>query len=99
MAVSNIFSVIEMGTIPIVVDRVLTDQSITFAQRMPAWLENAAASLNDVDRSSLLSVMMILIPSLFLFKGLSVFGQRYLIALTSQGVAKDTQDKIYKKLC
>lgn len=98
MLAGNLFSVAELGTIPIVIDRVLTDQAIRFAQPMPAWVEEGVRAINGIDRVWLLQAMVIFVPCMFLVKGLALFGQSYLMNKTAQGLAKDLQDRIYEKL-
>jgi ATP-binding cassette, subfamily B, bacterial MsbA len=98
MGLSSLLSIAEMGTVPIILDRILSDQEITFIQKMPTWLEDAVVQLNGMDRIALLNIMVLVIPSLFFVKGFSIFGKGYLIARVSQGVSKDLQDQIYEKI-
>jgi len=98
MGLTSLFSVLEMGTIPIILDRVLSNQEITFIQQMPDWIMVWVSQINQMDRLGLLQIIVMVIPGLFLIKGVSLFGKNYLIAKVAQGVAKDMQDAIYKKI-
>ncbi len=99
MVVSTLFSGIQLGVIAPLVDNVFTGKGISFANpNLPVAIKGAIAKINLITPLQLLRIMIVLIPLLFLLKGVADFGKNYLMSDVSQRVVRDIRNRLYQRL-
>ena len=97
MGVSTIFEGASLGMIIPLSDRVLTNKSIVIPGKLPPFLTTIIEKLNSIEPLVFLKFMVIFVPLLFLFKGIFIFLQDYLMNVAGQGVVRDVRNKLYGK--
>ncbi len=99
MVVSTLFSGIQLGMIVPLVDNVFTGKSISFANpNLPAVVKGAIERINLITPLQLLSIMIVLLPLLFLLKGVADFSKNYLMSDVSHRVVRDIRDRLYQRI-
>lgn len=97
MGVSTIFEGASLGMIGPLTDRVFTNKEIVFPGNLPPFLITIIDKLNSIDALVFLKYMIIFMPILFLFKGIFLFLQDFLMNVTGQGVVRQVRNRIYEK--
>jgi len=97
MGVSTIFEGASLGMIIPLSDRVLTNKPIVIPGKLPPFLTTIIEKLNSIEPLVFLKFMVIFVPLLFLFKGIFIFLQDYLMNVAGQGVVRDVRNKLYGK--
>jgi len=100
MVLSTIFSASPLGLIIPLVDKIITGKDIIVPTgvTMPHVLEMLIQKINALPALKLLNILSITVIALFLFKGIFVFLQTYLMVDVSQRIIRDLKNKLYKKL-
>ena len=97
MGVSTLFEGASLGMIVPLSDRVLTNKPIVIPGKLPQFLSSIIEKFNSIEPLAFLKFMIIFVPLLFLFKGLFVFLQDYLMNIVGQGVVRDVRNNLYGK--
>ncbi|MFH1519256.1 MAG: ABC transporter ATP-binding protein [Candidatus Omnitrophota bacterium] len=97
MGISTIFEGASLGMIVPLSDRVLTNKPIVIPGKLPSVLSAIVEKFNSIEPLAFLKFIIIFIPLLFLFKGLFIFLQDYLMNIVGQGVVRDVRNSLYKK--
>jgi subfamily B ATP-binding cassette protein MsbA len=98
MGVSTIFNGISLGMIVPLSDRVLTNEKIIVPVHLPPFLAQLIEKINSASPLVVLKIMAVGVVILFLFKGLFIFLQNYLMNVVGQGVVREVRNKLYEKL-
>jgi subfamily B ATP-binding cassette protein MsbA len=98
MGVSTLFDGISLGMIIPLSDRVLTNKKIIVPVDLPPFLSQLIERLNLLPPMKVLRIMAVSLVILFLFKGIFIFLQNYLMNMVGQGVVREVRDKLYAKL-
>lgn len=98
MGVTTLFNGVSLGMIVPLSDRVLTNKEIIVPTQLPPFLADFVEHLNALPPYTILKSMAIGIMMLFLFKGIALFLQNYLMSVVGQACVRDVRNKIYAKL-
>ncbi len=97
MGVSAIFEGVSLGMIMPLVDRVFTNKKIIIPGELPQFLSGIVEKLNSIKPLDLLGYIIIFIPVLFLFKGIFLILQDYLMNAIGEGVVRRVRNELYLK--
>lgn len=98
MLVSTLFDGVSLGILVPLADRVLNNKEITITNTsLPPRIEQTIAGINAMSPLRLLNIMAVAIVVLFLFKGIFLFLQSYLMTDVSQRVIRDARNRLYRK--
>lgn len=97
MAASSLLGGVQLGAIFPLADRIVTNRVIPVPGWMPGWLAGFVGWLNHVDPLKMLTVFTLLIPFLFLLKGLFEFWQTIYMSDTAQRVIRDLRQALFDK--
>jgi subfamily B ATP-binding cassette protein MsbA len=98
MLVSTIFDGVSLGMLVPLADRVLNNKEIIITSTtLPPAITEAVARINKTPPLTLLNIMAVLILIVFLFKGIFLFFQSYLMTDVSQRVIRDVRNSLYRK--
>ncbi|MDD5669489.1 MAG: ABC transporter ATP-binding protein [Candidatus Omnitrophica bacterium] len=98
MALSSLFDWVSIAMIVPVVDKVFNKGTIIFPVKMPPAIDSIVRSINAVPQLELLNYLMIVIPILFLFKGIFNFLYSYYMSDIGQLCVRDIRSRLYEKI-
>ncbi len=98
MGISTIFEGVSLGMIIPMADRILTNKEIVIPGKLPHFLILIVNKLNSLEPLTFLKLILILLPLLFLVKGLILFVQDYLMSIVGNGAVRDARNQLYAKL-
>ena len=97
MVGSTLLNGIQTGSLIPLADRIVSNRPIPTPDWLPAWLSALAAWLNTISPATLLTVFAVIIPFLFLFKGIFEFLQTFYMNDAAQRVIRDLRQKMFDK--
>ena len=98
MLASALFDGVSLGMLVPLADRVLNNKEIIVTDTpLPPIIKDTIARINATPPLTLLNIMAALILVLFLFKGIFLFLQSYLMTDVSQRVIRDARNSLYRK--
>ena len=97
MAGSTLLNGVQTGSLIPLADRIVSNRSVPTPAWLPGWLAALAAWFNAISPSTLLTAFALLIPFLFLFKGLFEFLQTFYMNDAAQRVIRDLRQKMFDK--
>jgi len=99
MGIVTVLDVFRLSAIVPVVDRVFTNQPITFTRgKLPLLLENILTQLNSLSPLKVLYLLLIVIPIALLIRAVFEYLQSYIMSDVGQKVIRDVKNQIYAKL-
>jgi len=98
MMVSTIFGGISLGMIVPLSDRVLTNKKIIIPHNIPHFISVIINKLNSLEPMHVLKLMAVVLIIVFIFKGVALFFQNYLMSIVGQRCIKDVRNTLYKKM-
>jgi subfamily B ATP-binding cassette protein MsbA len=99
MGMVTLLDVFRLSAIVPVVDRVFTNQPITFTHgKLPLFLENILNQLNSLAPLKVLYLLLIVIPIALIIRAVFEFLQSYIMSDVGQKVIRDVRDLVYDKL-
>lgn len=98
MAVSSLLSGIQLGALFPLADRIVTNRAIPVAAWFPEWLVGLVNWLNTIPPLSMLTMLAVVIPFLFLFKGLFEIWQSFYMNDASQRLIRDLRQALFDRL-
>lgn len=97
MAFSALFDGVSLAMMVPLADKVLTDKKIIIPAKLPHFVSNFIATLNNTSPALLLNYLAVAIIVLFILKGLFGFLQSYFMSDIGQKVVRDIRDQVYRK--
>lgn len=98
MLISTLFDGVSLGLLVPLADRVLNNKEIIITNTsLPPTVEDMITKVNATPPLTLLNIMVVVILVLFLFKGIFLFLQSYLMTDVSQRVIRDARNSLYRK--
>lgn len=97
MVASSLLGGIQLGAIFPLADRIVTNRAIPVPGWLPGWLAGFVGWLNQVEPLTMLTVFSVLIPFLFLLKGLFTFWQTIYMNDAAQRVIRDLRQTLFDK--
>jgi len=98
MGFSTIFDGASLSMIVPVSDKILSNKKIILPENVPGFVKHWVDVINSFDAQTLLYWVSIAVIFIFLFKGIFLFLQGYLMNLISQRSVRDVRNNIYAKL-
>jgi len=98
MGFSTLFDGISLSMIVPVTDKIMTNKQIVIPTELPLFLNNFIQKINSLESLQLLRLMIILIPILFLLKGVFNFFQSFFMSDIGQKVVRDIRFALYSHL-
>ncbi|MCX5714412.1 MAG: ABC transporter ATP-binding protein, partial [Candidatus Omnitrophica bacterium] len=98
MAFSAVFDGVSLAMMVPLADKILTNKQIIIPAKLPVFLANFVAQINNIAPAVLLNYMAVAIIILFFLKGVFNFLQSYLMSDIGQKVVRDIKSKLYAKL-
>ncbi|MCX5696635.1 MAG: ABC transporter ATP-binding protein [Candidatus Omnitrophica bacterium] len=98
MAFSAAFDGVSLAMMVPLADKILTNKQIIIPAKLPVFLANFVAQINNTPPAVLLNYMAVAIIILFFLKGIFNFLQSYLMSDIGQKVVRDIKSKLYTKL-
>jgi len=97
MLCSTIFDGVSMGMIVPFSDKILSNSKIVVPTRLPLFIEDFIARVNDMSQLSLLYWMAGFLVVLFILKGFFSYMQSTLMSDVGQRVMRDIRSRLYAK--
>jgi subfamily B ATP-binding cassette protein MsbA len=97
MVVSSLLNGVQLGAIFPLADRIVTNQAIPVPLWLPGWLASIVTWLNQVQPLSMLTMLAVAIPFLFLVKGLFEIWQTFYMNDAAQRVIRDLRQALFDK--
>ena len=97
MGFSAIFDGASLSMIVPVSDKVLTNKKIIIPGNAPDFIQQAINHINSLSPMYMLKIVAIVILGIFLFKGVLMFFQNFIMNIISQRVVRDVRNSIYRK--
>ena len=97
MGVSTLFGGISLGMIVPLADRALTNKKIIIPVEVPVFLSSLIEKLNNIPPLTILKGIAVILPILFLLKGIFFFLQNYFMNMAGQAAVKGIRNRLYKK--
>lgn len=94
---STLLNGVQIGAFIPLADRVITSRQIPIPPWLPGWLAGLVQWFNGVSPMKLATAFAIIIPILFLFKGLCEFLQTFYMNDVSQRVIRDLRQTMFDK--
>ncbi|RKY39468.1 MAG: hypothetical protein DRP75_02100 [Candidatus Omnitrophota bacterium] len=91
------FSGISLGIVAPLVDKIFSHREIVITRSLPPFLNHFLFKINALSPSELLSAVILLLPLLFVLKGIFVFTQTFLMSSVGQRVIRDIRNEVYRK--
>ncbi len=99
MGVVTFFDIFRLSAIVPLVDRIFTNQTITFADaKLPLFLQNILSKLNSLEPLQVLYLMLWVVPGALVIRAIFEFWQSYLMSDVGQKVIRDARNLIYGKI-
>jgi len=98
MAISSIFEGVQFSLIVPLMDRIFADKPIVPLQKVPLFLENTIAYLNQIDRKELLWLLSGWVFGVMLLKNFVTFWYGFIMNTISQRVIQDVRNQLYSKI-
>ena len=98
MAVSSVLNGIQLGALFPLADRIVTNRAIPAASWFPAWLVGLVNWLNTIEPRTMLTMLAVAIPFLFLLKGLFEIWQNFYMNDAAQRVIRDLRQALFDRL-
>ncbi len=95
MVGSTVLNGVQLGSVFVLADRIVTDEIIPNPAWLPHWLLGVVDWLNHADRVPLVGFFACTIPVLFLLKGLCDFWQSFFMTDTAQRVIRDLRQRLF----
>jgi len=95
MVGSTLLSGVQTGALIPLIDRIATNRQILIPAWLPGWVAAPVHWLNSVPPMSLLTIFALIIPVLFLLRGLFDFLQTFCMNDTSQRVVRDLRQQMF----
>lgn len=93
----TLFDGVSLGIIVPLFDRALTNKKIIIPVELPLFLSSLIEKLNDFPPLVILKGIAIVLPILFLLKGVFFFLQNYLMNMAGQAAVREIKNRIYRK--
>ncbi len=97
MGFSAIFDGASLSMIVPVSDKVLTNKQIIIPDNTPDFIKQTVRHINSLSPMYMLKIVAVVILAIFLFKGILLFLQNFIMNIISQRVVRDVRDAIYRK--
>ena len=97
MGFSSLLGGVQLGAVFPLADRIVTNKAIPSPAWLPGWLAALVAWLNAVEPIPMTTVIAVVIPILFVLKGLSEFWQTFLMNDASQRVIRDLRQALFER--
>jgi ATP-binding cassette, subfamily B, bacterial MsbA len=99
MGVVTFFDIFRLSAIVPVVDRIFTNRPIILTdRRLPDFITNSVAYLNNLAPLQVLNVLLIVIPIALGIRAVFEFLQTYVMSNVGQKVIRDARTRVYAKL-
>ncbi|MBF0493705.1 MAG: ABC transporter ATP-binding protein [Candidatus Omnitrophica bacterium] len=100
MLFSSLFSASPMGLIIPLMDNIISGKAIALPANtfIPVFVRDLVSWINGMSRLKLLNLLTLSMVGMFVFNGIFVFLQTYLMSMVSQKVVRDVRNAIYSKL-
>ncbi len=95
---SAIFDGASLTMIVPLADKVLGHHRIIIARKLPDSLTHLVNGINNTPPLMMLNIIVIMIPIMFILKGIFFFARSFMIQKLSYLVVKDVRDKLYQKI-
>ena len=97
MGFSTILEGVSFGSLAPILDRVFTQKDIVIPGEVPGFVASIVERLNSIEPLAFVKYLVIFIPLIFLFKGVFLFFQEYLMNIVGQGVVREVRNNLYAK--
>jgi subfamily B ATP-binding cassette protein MsbA len=98
MLLSAVFDGVTLTMLLPLADKVLTNKRVVLPARLPSFLTDIVDKINNTAPQALLNYLAVTLVILFVFKGIFLFLQGYLMNDVSQRVVTDLRCKLYAKM-
>ncbi len=97
MVASTLLNGVQTGAFIPLIDRIVGNQNIPTPQWLPAWLAGFVQWFNKLEPRALLTTFAIIIPLLFLLKGVCEFLQTFYMSDVSNRVIRDMRQQMFDR--
>lgn len=97
MVGSTLLNGVQTGSLIPLVDRIASEEPIPIPPGLPGWLASLVRWFNTISPLTLLTTFAIVIPILFLLKGLFEFLQTFYMNDATQRVIRDLRQRLFDK--
>ena len=98
MLVSSFFGGIQLAALYPLADRVLTNQVIPSPAWLPAWVAAFINWLNQVPPLNMVTLIAVVIPFMFLLKGIFEVLQSFYMNNTAQRITRDLRQALFDRM-
>lgn len=98
MAISSLFDWVSIAMFVPVVDKVFNNGKIVFPVGLPSGMERLISLINSMSQMELLRIIILIMPVLFLLKGLFNFLYSYYMSDIGQLCVRDIRNRLYEKI-
>jgi ATP-binding cassette, subfamily B, bacterial MsbA len=97
MGASTIFEGVSFGALAPILDRVFAQKEIVIPGQVNPFITSVIDRLNAIEPREFVNFLIIFVPLLFIFKGIFLFFQDYLMNVVGQGVVREVRNNLYAK--